>query len=98
VIGCIVNGPGGARETDIGFTGGGNGTHQVYISGLTDHRIKDTESSSWSRKRPLRSKPRSKVKRSSQQRSNRTVRGWRKSDNYRMDRIAVAGTTSWTVH
>ncbi|MGH7074985.1 MAG: flavodoxin-dependent (E)-4-hydroxy-3-methylbut-2-enyl-diphosphate synthase, partial [Stellaceae bacterium] len=31
VIGCVVNGPGEARETDIGFTGGGNGTHQVYI-------------------------------------------------------------------
>src|SRR5246127_96171 len=38
VIGCVVNGPGEARETDIGFTGGGNGTHQVYISGLPDHR------------------------------------------------------------
>src|SRR6266581_3861475 len=43
VIGCVVNGPGEARETDIGFTGGGNGTHQVYISGLTDHRLKDTD-------------------------------------------------------
>ncbi len=32
-----------ARETDIGFTGGGNGTHQVYISGLTDHRLKDAD-------------------------------------------------------
>src|SRR5436190_6645197 len=32
VIGCVVNGPGEARETDIGFTGGGNNTHQVYIS------------------------------------------------------------------
>ena len=41
VIGCVVNGPGEARETDIGFTGGGNGTHQVYISGLPDHRLKD---------------------------------------------------------
>ena len=30
VIGCVVNGPGEARETDIGFTGGGNGTHMVY--------------------------------------------------------------------
>ena len=28
VIGCVVNGPGEARETDIGFTGGGNGTHR----------------------------------------------------------------------
>src|SRR5689334_12927325 len=43
VIGCVVNGPGEARETDIGFTGGGNGTHQVYISGLTDHRLKDSD-------------------------------------------------------
>ncbi len=41
VIGCVVNGPGEARETDIGFAGGGNGTHQVYISGVTDHRFKD---------------------------------------------------------
>ncbi len=41
VIGCVVNGPGEARETDIGFTGGGNGTHQVYINGLADHRLKD---------------------------------------------------------
>src|SRR6266700_127245 len=41
VIGCVVNGPGEARESDIGFTGGGNGTHQVYISGVTDHRLKD---------------------------------------------------------
>src|SRR6266581_4864111 len=43
VIGCVVNGPGEARETDIGFTGGGSGTHQVYISGLTDHRLKDAD-------------------------------------------------------
>src|ERR1700681_21261 len=41
VIGCVVNGPGEARETDIGFTGGGNNTHQVYLSGVTDHRLKD---------------------------------------------------------
>ena len=24
IIGCVVNGPGEARETDIGLTGGGN--------------------------------------------------------------------------
>ena len=41
VIGCVVNGPGEARETDIGFTGGGNNTHQVYVSGIADHRLKD---------------------------------------------------------
>jgi (E)-4-hydroxy-3-methylbut-2-enyl-diphosphate synthase len=41
VIGCVVNGPGEARETDIGFTGGGNNTHQVYIAGQPHHRLKD---------------------------------------------------------
>jgi (E)-4-hydroxy-3-methylbut-2-enyl-diphosphate synthase len=43
VIGCVVNGPGEARETDIGFTGGGNGTHQVYVGGLPDHRLRDRD-------------------------------------------------------
>ena len=43
VIGCVVNGPGEARETDIGFTGGGNDTHQVYVNGLPDHRLKDAD-------------------------------------------------------
>ncbi len=43
VIGCVVNGPGEARETDIGFTGGGKGTHQVYLGGLPAHRLKDTD-------------------------------------------------------
>jgi (E)-4-hydroxy-3-methylbut-2-enyl-diphosphate synthase len=41
VIGCVVNGPGEARETDIGFTGGGNNTHQVYLAGVPHHRLKD---------------------------------------------------------
>jgi (E)-4-hydroxy-3-methylbut-2-enyl-diphosphate synthase len=41
VIGCVVNGPGEARETDIGLTGGGNDTHMVYVGGLQDHRLKD---------------------------------------------------------
>ena len=41
VIGCVVNGPGEARETDIGFTGGGSGTHMVYIAGQPHHRLKD---------------------------------------------------------
>jgi (E)-4-hydroxy-3-methylbut-2-enyl-diphosphate synthase len=39
IIGCVVNGPGEARETDIGLTGGGNGKHMVYLSGVTDHQI-----------------------------------------------------------
>ena len=41
VMGCVVNGPGEARETDIGLTGGGNGTHLVYLSGVADHKIDD---------------------------------------------------------
>lgn len=43
VIGCVVNGPGEARETDIGITGGGNGTHMVYIAGQPDHRLKSKD-------------------------------------------------------
>ena len=41
IIGCVVNGPGEARETDIGLTGGGRDTHQIYLSGMADHRLKD---------------------------------------------------------
>jgi (E)-4-hydroxy-3-methylbut-2-enyl-diphosphate synthase len=41
IIGCVVNGPGEARETDIGITGGGNGKHMVYLSGVTDHHVAD---------------------------------------------------------
>ena len=40
VIGCVVNGPGEARQTDVGLTGGGKGTHMVYLNGLGDHRTK----------------------------------------------------------
>jgi (E)-4-hydroxy-3-methylbut-2-enyl-diphosphate synthase len=43
VLGCVVNGPGEARETDIGITGGGNGTHMVYLSGVTDHHVKNAD-------------------------------------------------------
>jgi (E)-4-hydroxy-3-methylbut-2-enyl-diphosphate synthase len=43
VIGCVVNGPGEARETDLGVTGGGKGTHMVYVGGLPDHRITDVD-------------------------------------------------------
>lgn len=39
VIGCIVNGPGEARETDVGLTGGGGGSHMVYLAGNQDHKI-----------------------------------------------------------
>jgi (E)-4-hydroxy-3-methylbut-2-enyl-diphosphate synthase len=41
VIGCVVNGPGEALMTDIGFTGGGKGVHQVYVGGQTAHRLRE---------------------------------------------------------
>jgi (E)-4-hydroxy-3-methylbut-2-enyl-diphosphate synthase len=41
IIGCVVNGPGEARETDIGLTGGGRDTHQIYLSGMADHRLQN---------------------------------------------------------
>jgi (E)-4-hydroxy-3-methylbut-2-enyl-diphosphate synthase len=43
IIGCVVNGPGEARETDIGFTGGGNDTHMVYMAGQQHHRLKNQD-------------------------------------------------------
>ncbi len=43
VLGCVVNGPGEARETDIGITGGGKGKHMVYLSGVTDHHVADDD-------------------------------------------------------
>jgi (E)-4-hydroxy-3-methylbut-2-enyl-diphosphate synthase len=43
VIGCVVNGPGEARETDIGLTGGGNGTHMVYVAGHPDHKLQNAD-------------------------------------------------------
>ncbi len=41
VIGCVVNGPGEARETDLGFTGGGSGKEggMVYVAGAPDHKM-----------------------------------------------------------
>src|SRR5262249_60768073 len=41
VIGGVVNGPGGARETDIGFTRGGPDTHLVYIARQPHHPLAD---------------------------------------------------------
>ena len=39
VIGCVVNGPGEASQTQIGLTGGGKGDHMMYISGLPHHKV-----------------------------------------------------------
>ena len=43
IIGCVVNGPGEARETDLGFTGGGAGSGMVYVSGRPDHKMSNEE-------------------------------------------------------
>ncbi len=40
VIGCVVNGPGEAKETNIGLTGGKSG-HQIYINGEKHHILRD---------------------------------------------------------
>ncbi|MEM9268423.1 MAG: flavodoxin-dependent (E)-4-hydroxy-3-methylbut-2-enyl-diphosphate synthase [Pseudomonadota bacterium] len=39
IIGCVVNGPGEALMTDVGFTGGGAGNGMVYLAGKQDHRM-----------------------------------------------------------
>lgn len=39
IIGCVVNGPGEAVQTDVGLTGGGAGSGMVYLSGIADHKI-----------------------------------------------------------
>ncbi len=43
VIGCVVNGPGEALMTDVGLTGGGKGTHQIYLSGQSAHRLQNED-------------------------------------------------------
>jgi (E)-4-hydroxy-3-methylbut-2-enyl-diphosphate synthase len=39
IIGCVVNGPGEALMTDLGFTGGGKGAGMVYVAGRQDHKV-----------------------------------------------------------
>ena len=39
IIGCVVNGPGEALMTDIGFTGGGAGAGMVYLAGKQSHKL-----------------------------------------------------------
>ncbi|WAC46801.1 flavodoxin-dependent (E)-4-hydroxy-3-methylbut-2-enyl-diphosphate synthase [Asticcacaulis sp. SL142] len=39
IIGCVVNGPGEALFTDVGFTGGGAGAGMVYMAGKPDHKL-----------------------------------------------------------
>lgn len=39
IIGCVVNGPGEALMTDLGFTGGGAGHGMVYLAGKQSHKM-----------------------------------------------------------
>ncbi len=43
IIGCVVNGPGEALYTDIGFTGGGAGAGMVYMAGKPDHKLSNDQ-------------------------------------------------------
>ena len=43
VIGCVVNGPGEAKQTQIGITGGGKDNHMLYINGLETEKITTNE-------------------------------------------------------
>ena len=39
IIGCVVNGPGEAKQTEIGITGGGKGNHVLYLNGLDTEKV-----------------------------------------------------------
>ena len=43
IIGCVVNGPGEASQTDIGITGGGKGSNMLYLNGIENEKL-STES------------------------------------------------------
>ena len=39
IIGCVVNGPGEAAYTDLGFTGGGAGSGMMYFAGQASEKV-----------------------------------------------------------
>ena len=39
IIGCVVNGPGEAAQTDIGLTGGGQDNNLLYLSGIPHTKV-----------------------------------------------------------
>ena len=43
IIGCVVNGPGEALMTDVGFTGGGAGAGMVYLAGKQSHKLSNDQ-------------------------------------------------------
>ncbi len=43
IIGCVVNGPGEASQTEIGITGGGKDSNMLYLNGIQNKKIKNEE-------------------------------------------------------
>ena len=43
IIGCVVNGPGEAKQTDIGITGGGKNNHMLYLNGIDTEKVTTNE-------------------------------------------------------
>ena len=43
IIGCVVNGPGEAAQTEIGLTGGGQDSNLLYLSGIPHEKIPSSE-------------------------------------------------------
>ena len=43
IIGCVVNGPGEASQTDIGLTGGGKDSSMLYLNGIQQNKISNEE-------------------------------------------------------
>ena len=43
VIGCVVNGPGEAAQTEIGLTGGGSDQNLLYLSGVPHTKVPSNE-------------------------------------------------------
>ena len=39
IIGCVVNGPGEASQTDIGITGGGKDSNMLYLNGVQKKKL-----------------------------------------------------------
>ena len=43
IIGCVVNGPGEAAQTEIGLTGGGQDNNLLYLSGIPHEKVPSSE-------------------------------------------------------
>jgi (E)-4-hydroxy-3-methylbut-2-enyl-diphosphate synthase len=43
IIGCVVNGPGEAAQTEIGLTGGGQDNNLLYLSGVPHSKVPSSE-------------------------------------------------------